>query len=124
MNPLKVVIGLALVASLLVPAFADEDNDKAPSYKSSVQASHTPDSEGQEEKAEQAALAQLAKITPAQAQAAAMRSTKGMKLSKIELENVDGNVVYEVELKNGPKAISVIVDAGNGNVLATEEDND
>ena len=35
---------------------------------------------------------------------------------------MDGNVVYSVEVDTGSGIVDVTIDAGNGNVLATETD--
>ncbi len=71
-----------------------------------------------EEKQEAAKYQSLAKITPEQA-ASAAEAEIGGKATKVELENEDGNLVYDVEI--GKK--EVIVDAGNGKVLYTEDEN-
>lgn len=71
-----------------------------------------------EDHKEAAQLQSLAKISLQQAQQAA-ESAVGGKASSIELENEDGNLVYEVSI--GQK--EVIVDAGNGTVLYTENAN-
>ena len=64
---------------------------------------------------EQAQYAKLAKITPEQAKQAALAVAPGT-VSSIELEDEDGFLVYEVVIGNK----EVIVDAGNGKVLAQE----
>ena len=71
-----------------------------------------------EEKQEAAKYQSLAKITPEQAIAVA-EAAIGRKAKEVELENENGNLVYEVEI--GKK--EVIVDAGNGKVLYTEDEN-
>jgi uncharacterized membrane protein YkoI len=70
-----------------------------------------------EEQQEQASLQPLAKITALQAQQSAEK-TIGGKASKVKLENEDGSLVYSVII--GQKEVTV--DAGNGNVLYTEND--
>ena len=70
-----------------------------------------------EEKQEAAKYQSLAKITPEQAKAAAEAAVGG-KAKEMELENEDGNLVYDVEI--GKK--EVIVDAGNGKVLYIEDE--
>lgn len=60
-------------------------------------------------------LQSLAKITAQEALQAAQSTVAG-KATSIELENEDGNLVYAVEIGQQ----EVIVDAGNGRVLYTE----
>ena len=76
------------------------------------------DNDDAEEKQEAAKYQSLAKITPEQAIAAAEAAIGG-KAKYVELENENGNLVYDVEI--GKK--EVIVDAGNGKVLYTEDEN-
>ncbi len=57
----------------------------------------------------------LAKIMPEQAKEAAQKFLPG-KVTEIDLENEDGNLVYEVTIAQ----TEVYVDAGNGKVLFTE----
>ena len=63
----------------------------------------------------------LARITPEQAQAAALAQVPGT-VKKVELENEDGNVVYGVEIKTADGESNVKVDAGDGRVLHVEKD--
>jgi hypothetical protein len=69
------------------------------------------------EKQEAKQLQALAKITPQQAEKAAIAFQPG-KLGSIELESDDGSLVYAVAI--GKKEVKV--DAGNGKVLYVEED--
>lgn len=71
-----------------------------------------------EEQQEAAKLQSLAKITLQQAQQAAESAVAG-KASSVELENENGNLVYAVEI--GKQEVKV--DAGNGRVLYTENEN-
>ena len=71
-----------------------------------------------EEQQGAAKLQPLAKITAQQAQQAAQTSVGGQ-ASKVELENEDGNLVYEVKIGQQ----EVIVDAGNGRVIYSENEN-
>jgi len=66
-------------------------------------------------------LKSLARITPEQAQAAALAQVPGT-VKKVELENEDGNVVYGVEIKTSNGDSDVKVDAGDGRVLHIEHD--
>lgn len=71
-----------------------------------------------EEQQEAAKLQPLAKITAQQARQAAQTSVGGQ-ASKVELENEDGNLVYAVKI--GQQEVKV--DAGNGRVLYSENEN-
>jgi uncharacterized membrane protein YkoI len=73
------------------------------------------------EGAESERLKSLARITPEQAQAAALAQVPGT-VKKVELENEDGNVVYGVEIKTAKGESDVKVDAGDGRVLHVERD--
>lgn len=90
------------------------DNNKQEStYTSSIRIPDT----GQEmdEGTEAKQLASAAKISSDQAKAAAEKSAGGS-ASSVKLEDENGNVVYAVTV--GTKEVKV--DAGNGNILATE----
>ena len=73
------------------------------------------------EGAESERLKSLARITPEQASAAALAQVPGT-VTKVELENEDGNVVYGVEIKTANGESDVKVDAGDGRVLHVERD--
>jgi len=96
-----------------------DEADEAPVYTSSITVDDT--AEATSEADEATGLAQLATVTPDEAGAAAVASTPGT-AQRIELENVDGNVVYSVEVDTGSGIVDVTIDAGNGKVLATESD--
>ncbi len=68
------------------------------------------------EQKESKQLQALAKITPQQAEQAALTAQPG-KVSRIQLENNDGNLVYTVAI--GQKEVTI--DAGNGKVLYAED---
>jgi uncharacterized membrane protein YkoI len=68
-------------------------------------------------------LKSLARITPEQAQAAALAQVAGT-VKKVELENEDGNVVYGVEIKTADGESDIKVDAGDGRVLHIDKDGD
>lgn len=96
----------------------------SPSIQSTVTAPNGPDQAGGEnDAAESAALAKLAKITPAQAKDAALKAYPGT-ADKVELENENGSVVYAVAVHTATGQLDVKVDAGNGTVLAAESDNE
>ena len=100
------------------PAAETEDGNRDPSYISSITAPEGPD--GQSEADETAALASLATVTEAQARDIALGAVPG-EVSEIELENENGSVVWSVDVTaaNG-SAQEVVVDAGNGEILAQE----
>jgi uncharacterized membrane protein YkoI len=79
------------------------------------------EAEDRAEGAESERLKSLARITPEQAQAAALAQVPG-RVKKVELENEDGNVVYGVEIKTADGESDVKVDAGDGRVLHVEKD--
>ena len=92
-----------------------EKGEKAPQYHSSIQADKKLESES--------ALQKLAKITLEDAVRAAQGAAPGTVIES-GIENEDGNVVYTVEMRSGKSTTEVIVDAGNGKVLATSADAD
>ncbi len=95
--------------------------DQQPTYTGSIKAPETQGDMSEQEEAK--ALAGLAKITADQAKEAALAQFPGAAVTKTELENENGSVVYSVALtdKSG-KAQDLKVDAGDGKVLATEAD--
>lgn len=74
--------------------------------------------DGKTEAEEQAALQALARLTPEQAQAAAITANPGTTATKVELGDENGFLVYDVQLSNG---LEVKVDAGDGKILHTEQ---
>lgn len=68
---------------------------------------------------EPANLAPLAKITADQAIAAAKAAYPGTQVKKVELENENGCLIYEVHLSNG---MELKVDAGTGKVVHQEQE--
>jgi uncharacterized membrane protein YkoI len=92
-----------------------EKAEKAPQYHSSIQADKGLENE--------AALRKLAKITLQDAVRAAKGAAPGT-VAESGIENEDGNVVYTVEMRSGKSTSEVIVDAGNGKVLAVVADED
>lgn len=66
--------------------------------------------------------AQMAKITLVQATDKALQNTPGKMISS-GLENEDGFLVYSIKISTAKKEIKeVIVDAGDGQILAANED--
>jgi uncharacterized membrane protein YkoI len=74
--------------------------------------------EGLSEADEAAALQAMATIGGAEAEAAALAANPGTTVVKTELDDENGVLVYSVELSNG---MDVKVDAGNGQILHTEQ---
>ncbi len=72
-----------------------------------------------EEQQETKSLQSLAKITLEQAKQAAEEAVGGT-ASSVELEVEDGSLVYQVEIGQ----TEAVVDAGNGEVLYTESENE
>ena len=79
------------------------------------------EAEDKAEGAESERLKSLARITPEQASAAALAQVPGT-VKKVELENEDGNVVYDIEIKTANGESDVKIDAGDGRVLQVEKD--
>lgn len=93
-----------------------ETADPKPSYTSSVTTTAT-ESNGNEAAAD-LALTKLAKIDVAAAAQAGAQAVSGGSVTGVELKNEGGNVVYAVEVVTQTEQTEVIVDAGNGSVLA------
>lgn len=81
------------------------------------------------EAAETASLAKLATVTPTQARDVALKAVPGTIVledgSKLpQVQNQDGNVVYEITVTSadGKTETKVTVDAGNAKILAQEVD--
>lgn len=72
---------------------------------------------------ESAKLKSLAKISETQAKDAALKVVSGT-VSKVELDNEDGNIVYSVSINTNTGVVDVKVDAGNGKVLKQDREND
>lgn len=74
---------------------------------------------------EDAALQALATVAPAQATDAATGAVAGSSAVSTQIEDEDGFVVYEVLVRTPDGALTeVVVDAGNGSVLAQEAEDD
>jgi uncharacterized membrane protein YkoI len=92
-----------------------EENEKKVEYRSSIQVSPKLEDEK--------ALAKRATISREEAIRIAQTAAKG-KVIEAAVENEDGNLIYNVEVNNGEETKEVIVDAGNGKVLAVNADED
>jgi uncharacterized membrane protein YkoI len=114
-------LGLGLVCATLALAGVAVSEEAKPKWTGSIRV------EGKHTEAE---LKQMAKITAAEAARAALAAVAGKAADKkaveTELEVEHGFLVYEVEVRvNGQGGEhEVIVDAGNGKVLAQEVEDD
>jgi|UPI000584EFAD hypothetical protein len=120
-TPKKIIIATAIVGSFGFGGLAPNVYAAQPESSILVAQDRDRDSEAKEDEKEQqeeAQLQSLAKITAQQAIQAA-ETAKGGKASSVELENENGNLVYEVTIGQ----TEVYVDAGNGTVLYTEDKN-
>ncbi len=75
---------------------------------------------------DQASLAKLARVDRAHAESAALAAQPGQ-VVQTRLEDEEGFLVWQIDVKNANTATEVSIDAGNGKVLAVEpeeEDDD
>lgn len=70
-----------------------------------------------------AQLATYAKIDQRQAEAAALAALPG-EVVKAKLDNEEGYLVWQIDIKHAQGVTEVAVDAGNGQVLAMEHEED
>ncbi|MGB9592763.1 MAG: PepSY domain-containing protein [Anaerolineae bacterium] len=94
-----------------------DDQVQEPLYSGSIAVDQT-QFDGMSETDEAAALQKMATISADQAKMAAEAANPGATATKVELDNENGALVYSVELSNG---LDVKVDAGNGQILHTEQ---
>lgn len=100
----------------------EEDQTQEPTLNGSIQ---RPEDESLTEDDETKALEGLATISASDAEQAALTANPGAKVNGSELGNENGSVVYEVDLTDANGAnVEVKVDAGNGDVLAQENDDE
>lgn len=92
-------------------------DQQSPTYAGSISISSS-QTNGQSETDEAAALQAQAKISASEAESAALAANPGAGVTKSELDNENGALVYSVELNNGS---DVKVDAGTGEVLRTDQ---
>ncbi|MFH1643540.1 MAG: PepSY domain-containing protein [Patescibacteria group bacterium] len=128
----KILMGILLIASLLVGTFfvsAAVTGKNPIDYISSIRVADPGNDNAPEisEAQESAQLASLAKITEEQAKTIALDvvdiNSVG-ELTDVGLDNENGNVVYSVEFTKNGIETDVKIDAGNGDVLKIEGDND
>ena len=95
--------------------------DAAPAPAGQVQ---TGNQENENDAAQQAQLAAQAKITEAEAIAAAQAAYPGSTVTVKELDGEGGKVIYDLKVQpaDGSKAFEAAVDAVTGELLATETD--
>ncbi len=99
-----------------IPEVNDTPDVQEPKQASITSGVTVPESATEmDDTAENSKLTTLAKISEAQAKAAAEKSVGGT-ASSVKLEEENGNVVYTVTI--GDKEVKI--DAGNGSVLRTE----
>jgi uncharacterized membrane protein YkoI len=109
---------LAAILAITFTARMSGQNRKGevePQYHSSIQVPRGVKKE--------AALQKLATITREQAVQIAQGAAAGTVVESA-LENEDQNLVYTVEVSNAGSTSEVIIDAGNGKVLAVQPDGD
>lgn len=121
--PALVTLPIAGVVLLGSVAWASADTGSKgtdrPTYHSSVLVGAKESAEGP---AADLALTKAAKITMAQAIAAGSAAVPGGTATGIELTNEGGNVVYTAHIVTSTGENDVVIDAGNGNVLAKVAD--
>lgn len=105
-------------------------NEQQPMYQGTIKVANPQDNAIDNEKnvkdneaQDNAQLASLAKITPDQAKAAALKVVPGT-VTKVSLDNENGYLVYSVDIKTNTGLVEVKVDAGNGTVLAQDKGQD
>ena len=99
-------------AGFQVTLLANEPSNEAP-IRGTIQL--------QQEGEQQTTYSSLAKITLQQATAIASNAQSG-NISKAELQNEDGFLVYNVVVSQNKKIHEIKVDAGNGSILRIDVD--
>ncbi len=89
-------------------------------YADEVESSSIKLPKGQSE--DQASLQKLATVTQAQAEAAAKAAQPDGTVTKSELEEEHGYLVWQVEVKHGKQETEFSIDPGTGQILAAETD--
>lgn len=110
-------IAAILAVSSVLAGISQADQS---TYRSSIQLPAVERTDREEE----AALRRAATISENQALTAAQKAVPGGKLLEKELDLENGNVVYEFEFLVNNEERVVIVDAGNGSILANYLDRD
>jgi uncharacterized membrane protein YkoI len=118
-NSIRLVLGASLLAALVIcaansAAIAKDTADEPSMPKSSIRVEH---------RVKPAALPALTRISFEQALKAALAAAPGSVI-KAELEVEEGNLVYSFEVVGADQSITEVeIDAGNGQVLATDKEN-
>jgi len=122
---LAAMAGVGLLGATVAQAGGSSGSDEDPALNSSVSAPAEQENGPEVSEAdESAALEGLATVTPDEAEAAALAAVPGTAV-RPELENENGSVVYGVEVTQADgTVVDVKVDAGNGDVLAQEDESD
>jgi uncharacterized membrane protein YkoI len=120
MRDKKKLAALVLAVCVAIPGAAamaanHRDGKSEPQYHSSIQVPRGLESE--------AALQKLAKISLEDAVRIAQGAAAGT-VTESGIENEDQNLVYTVEVRNASSTSEVVVDAGNGRVLAVTAERD
>lgn len=116
--------GVAVAQSTPAPAETTATQEQEPELNGTVPVDEAALPEG-DEAAESQALADLASVTALQAESAALDAVPGGTVAGSELGDENGFAVWEVDVMavDGTHK-EVKVDAGDGSVLATEDDDD
>lgn len=64
----------------------------------------------------------LAKITLEEAREIALKAVPGAVVRDIELEEEDGYLVWDVDMRHEGREVELLIDAGDGSVLETDWD--
>ncbi len=120
-DSLKADIGTAAQTPQTAQSSSGNGQGSAPAPAGQVQ---TGDQENENDAAQQAQLAAQAKITEAEAIAAAQAAYPGSTVTVKGLDGENGTVLYDlkVQLADGSKAFEAAVDAVTGELLAAESD--
>lgn len=120
-DSLKADTGTAAQTPQTVQSSSGNGQGSAPAPAGQVQ---TGDQENENDAAQQAQLAAQAKITEAEAIAAAQAAYPGSTVTVKGLDGEDGKVIYDLKVQpaDGSKAFEAAVDAVTGELLATETD--
>ncbi len=114
-NLVKSLAALSLIAGLVYAGDIEVNDDKGKDVevKSSIQM-HKNASEADEVKAAKVGIDEVL---------ANVKAKFSGKIIKVELDNEDGNLIYEAEVfQNDGKMLDVVVDAGTGQVLTSSVD--
>lgn len=110
----RFVVPLGAAIAISISAVLRAEDPKETPIQGTIRLSNTQDRE--------AVLVESAKISVQQAINAALSRDNGT-LQRVELQNEDGFLVYNVELVSADKKLhEVKVDAGNGNILRVDLD--